>query len=158
MLSPLPSGNKKKSRRYRRQLDANINRFEECSVQTDARVVIIGGGIAGCSLAYHLTRYGWKDIVLVDKGELTSGATCHAAGIVTVFHTSPSLMRMRKYSMDLYKRLQADGGDQVGWRTVGSLRIASTPEHFQFLKRQVSQGKAIGLDLEIISPQEALRL
>lgn len=127
-------------------------------MQTEARVVIIGGGIAGCSLAYHLTQYGWKDIVLVDKGELTSGATWHAAGIVTVFHTSPSLMRMRKYSMDLYKRLQADGGEQVGWRTVGSLRIASTPEHFQFLQRQVSQGKAIGLDLEIISPQEALRL
>ncbi|HEX9076850.1 MAG TPA: FAD-binding oxidoreductase, partial [Anaerolineae bacterium] len=56
-------------------------------MQTEARVVIIGGGIAGCSLAYHLTRYGWKDIVLVDKGELTSGATWHAAGIVTVFHT-----------------------------------------------------------------------
>ena len=123
-----------------------------------ARVVIVGGGIAGCSLAYHLTEMGWTDIVLLDKGELTSGATWHAAGIVTLFHTSPSLMRMRKYSMDLYKKLQADGGEQVGWRTVGSLRVASTPEHFQFLKRQVSQGKAIGLDLEIISPDEAVRL
>ncbi len=122
-----------------------------------ARVVIIGGGIAGCSLAYHLTQYGWNDIVLVDKGELTSGSTWHAAGIVTVFHTSPSLMRMRKYSIDLYKKLQADGGDQVGWRTVGSLRVASTPDHFKFLQRQVSQGKAIGLDLEIISPEEALK-
>ncbi|MBI4791106.1 MAG: FAD-dependent oxidoreductase, partial [Chloroflexi bacterium] len=127
-------------------------------MQDQARIVIIGGGIAGCSLAYHLTQYGWNDIVLVDKGQLTSGATWHAAGIVTVFHTSPSLMRMRKYSMDLYKRLQADGGEQVGWRTVGSLRIASTPDHFKFLQRQVSQGKAIGLDLEIISPEEALHL
>ncbi len=123
-----------------------------------ARVVIIGGGIAGCSLAYHLTEMGWTDIVLVDKGELTSGATWHAAGIVTVFHTSPSLMRMRKYSMDLYKKLQADGGEQIGWRTTGSLRVASTPEHFLFLKRQVSQGKAIGLDLEIISPAAAQKL
>lgn len=123
-----------------------------------ARVVIIGGGIAGCSLAYHLTEMGWTDIVLLDKGQLTSGATWHAAGIVTVFHTSPSLMRMRKYSMDLYKKLQADGGEQVGWRTTGSLRVASTPEHYQFLKRQVSQGRAIGLDLEIISPDEAKRL
>ncbi len=127
-------------------------------MQDQARVVIIGGGIAGCSIAYHLTQMGWFDVVLVDKGELTSGSTWHAAGIVTVFHTSPSLMRMRKYSMDLYKRLQADGGEQVGWRTVGSLRIASTPDHFRFLQRQVSQGKAIGLDLEIISPEEALRL
>ncbi|MBI5035014.1 MAG: FAD-dependent oxidoreductase [Chloroflexi bacterium] len=123
-----------------------------------ARVVIIGGGIAGCSLAYHLTQLGWTDIALVDKGQLTSGSTWHAAGIVTVFHTSPSLMRMRKYSMDLYKKLQADGGEQVGWRTTGSLRVASTPEHYQFLKRQVSQGRAIGLDLEIISPEEAKRL
>ncbi|MCL5952765.1 MAG: FAD-binding oxidoreductase, partial [Chloroflexi bacterium] len=127
-------------------------------MQNQARIVIIGGGIAGCSLAYHLTQMGWTDIALVDKGELTSGSTWHAAGIVTVFHTAPSLMRMRKYSMDLYKRLQADGGEQVGWRTVGSLRIASTPDHFKFLQRQVSQGKAIGLDLEIISPEEALRL
>ncbi len=128
-------------------------------MKTQARVVVIGGGIAGCSLAYHLTNvYGWNDIVLVDKGELTSGATWHAAGIVTVFHTSPSLMRMRKYSMDLYKKLQADGGEQVGWRTVGSLRVASTPDHFKFLQRQVSQGKAIGLDLEVISPEQALKL
>jgi 4-methylaminobutanoate oxidase (formaldehyde-forming) len=127
-------------------------------MKDQARVIIIGGGITGCSLAYHLTQYGWNDIVLVEKGELTSGATWHAAGIVTVFHTSPSLMRMRKYSMDLYKRLQADGGEQVGWRTVGSLRVASTPDHFKFLQRQVSQGKAIGLDLEIISPEEAVHL
>lgn len=128
-------------------------------MKTSARVVIIGGGIAGCSLAYHLTNvHGWSDIVLLDKGQLTSGSTWHAAGIVTVFHTSPSLMRMRKYSMDLYKKLQADGGDQVGWRTVGSLRVASTPDHFKFLQRQVSQGKAIGLDLAIISPEDSLRL
>lgn len=128
-------------------------------MKTSARVVIIGGGIAGCSLAYHLTHvHGWSDIVLLDKGQLTSGSTWHAAGIVTVFHTSPSLMRMRKYSMDLYKKLQADGGDQVGWRTVGSLRVASTPDHFKFLQRQVSQGKAIGLDLAIISPEDSLRL
>ncbi|HEX7588754.1 MAG TPA: FAD-dependent oxidoreductase [Anaerolineae bacterium] len=127
-------------------------------MKTAARVVIIGGGIAGCSLAYQLAELNWTDVVLVDKGELTSGATWHAAGIVTVFHTSPSLMRMRKYSMDLYKKLQADGGDQVGWRTTGSLRVASTPEHYQFLKRQVSQGKAIGLDLEIISPAETKKL
>ena len=126
-------------------------------MKSSARVVIIGGGIAGCSIAYHLTQAGWNDIVLLDKGELTSGTTWHAAGIVTVFHTSPTLMRMRKYSMDLYKKLQADGGEQVGWRTVGSLRVASTPDHFKFLQRQVSQGKAIGLDLEIISPDESLK-
>jgi len=75
-----------------------------------ARVVIIGGGIAGCSVAYHLARKGWTDVVLVDKGELTSGSTWHAAGMVTHFHTSPTLMRMRKYSIELYRQLQAEPG------------------------------------------------
>src|SRR5512142_2444805 len=153
-----PVGRLSRSPPWHRLNSTVYHSFPGGLVQAQARVVIIGGGIAGCSLAYHLSQYGWKDIILVDKGELTSGSTWHAAGIVTMFHTSPSLMRMRKYSMDLYKRLQADGGDQVGWRTVGSLRVASTPDHFKFLQRQVSQGKAIGLDLEIISPEEALRL
>ena len=69
-----------------------------------ASVVIVGGGIAGCSIAFHLAERGWTDVVLVDKGELTSGSTWHAAGMVTHFHTSPLLMRMRRYSIGLYRR------------------------------------------------------
>ena len=76
-------------------------------MREQARVVIVGGGIAGCSVAYHLAHKGWTDVVLVDKGELTSGSTWHAAGMVTHFHTSPTLMRMRQYSIGLYRRLQA---------------------------------------------------
>ncbi len=120
--------------------------------------MIIGGGIAGCSIAYHLARLGWTDVILLDKGELTSGSTWHAAGVVTHFHTSPALMHMRKYSIALYRRLQAEAGRHIGWNEVGSLRVASSPDQFKFLQRQVGMAKAIGLDVEIISPGEALRI
>ncbi|MGH2592615.1 MAG: GcvT family protein [Anaerolineae bacterium] len=127
-------------------------------MRDQARAVIIGGGIAGCSIAYHLARLGWTDVVLLDQGELTSGSTWHAAGVVTHFHTSPSLMRMRKVSIDLYRQLQVDAGRHIGWNEVGSLRVASSPDQFKFLQRQVGMAQAIGLDVEIISPVEALRI
>lgn len=120
---------------------------------TRARVVVIGGGITGTSIAYHLTELGVREVVLVDKGELTSGSTWHAAGMVTHFHTSPTLMRMRKYSIDLYRAIDNGTGN---WHEVGSLRVASSPDQFLFLKRQVGMAKAIGLDVEIISPQAAM--
>jgi len=120
--------------------------------------VIIGGGIAGCSVAYHLARAGWTDIALLDKGELTSGSTWHAAGLVTQFHTSPTLMRLRIYSVNLYRQLNAETGGTAGWHQVGSLRVASSQDHFKFLQRQISQARALGMDVEIISPTEALRI
>jgi 4-methylaminobutanoate oxidase (formaldehyde-forming) len=83
-------------------------------MQNQARVVIIGGGITGCSIAYHLANLGWTEVMLVDKGELTSGSTWHAAGLVTQFHTSPTLMRLRIYSVNLYRQLQAETGPSVG--------------------------------------------
>lgn len=120
-----------------------------------ARVVVIGGGIAGTSIAYHLTQLGVRDVVLLDKGELTSGSTWHAAGMLTHFHTSPTLMRMRKYSIDLYRGMDEGAGN---WHEVGSLRVASSPDQFLFLKRQVGLAKAIGLSVEIISPRESLEI
>ena len=123
-----------------------------------ARVVIVGGGIAGCSIAYHLARRGWTDVVLLDKGELTSGTTWHAAGLVTHFHTSPTIMRMRKYSIELYRSLQAEPGSVQHWREVGSLRVASSPEQLAFLRRQVGMARAIGLDVGVVAPAEALRI
>jgi len=125
---------------------------------THTQIVIIGGGIAGCSIAYHLAQLGQTDVVLLDKGELTSGSTWHAAGLLTHFHTSPALMRMRKYSIDLYRQLQIEAGHPIGWNEVGSLRLASSPDQFKFLQRQVGMAKAIGLNDGIISPAEALRL
>ncbi|MGH7322974.1 MAG: FAD-dependent oxidoreductase [Candidatus Rokuibacteriota bacterium] len=122
------------------------------------RVVIIGGGIAGCSIAYHLARKGWSDVVLLDKGELTSGSTWHAAGLVTHFHTSPTLMRMRQRSLELYRSLQAEPDAARHWREVGSLRVASSHDQLKFLQRQVSMAKAIGLDIGIISASDAVRI
>jgi glycine cleavage system aminomethyltransferase T/glycine/D-amino acid oxidase-like deaminating enzyme len=116
-----------------------------------ARAVIIGGGITGCSVAHHLARAGWGDIVLLDKGPLTSGSTCHAAGLVTQFNPSPTMMRFRRYSIDLYRELGV-------FETVGSVRIASSPESLAELERGVSRARAIGLDVELASPAETLRL
>ena len=139
-------------------------------MKDQARVVIIGGGLAGCSIAYHLAEMGWTDVILVDKGELTSGSTFHAAGLVTQFHTSPTLMKMRLYSADLYRRLQAEHGDAVGWMEVGSLRLVSSAARLKQLQRGVSQANAIaveigirtpessGSELGILSPAEALRI
>ena len=123
-----------------------------------ARVVIVGGGIAGCSIAYHLAERGWTDVALLDKGELTSGSTWHAAGMVTHFHTSPTLMRMRQYSIALYRRLQGEPGAAQHWHEVGSLRVASSADQMRFLERQVGMARAIGLDVDTVSPAEARRL
>ena len=116
-----------------------------------ARVVVIGGGITGCSVLYHLAKSGWTDVALVEKGELTSGATCHAAGMLTQFNTSPTIMRMRQYSAGLYQELNA-------YSQVGSVNIASSPEMLKTMRRNVSRAKGIGLNVEIISPKEALEL
>lgn len=120
-------------------------------MKSQARAVVIGGGITGCSVLYHLAKSGWTDAVLVEKGELTSGATCHAAGMLTQFNTSPTIMRMRKYSTELYQGLKA-------YSRVGSVNMASSPEMLKTLQRNVSRARGIGLNVEIISPREALDL
>jgi glycine cleavage system aminomethyltransferase T/glycine/D-amino acid oxidase-like deaminating enzyme len=116
-----------------------------------ARAVIVGGGITGCSVAYHLAKAGWRDIVLVEKGELTSGSTCHAAGLVTQFNPSRTMMRFRSYSIELYRELGV-------FETVGGLRIASSKEQLMELQRTASRVRGIGLDVDLVSPAEAVRL
>jgi 4-methylaminobutanoate oxidase (formaldehyde-forming) len=122
-----------------------------------ARIVIVGGGITGVSIAYHLALKGETDVILVEKDELTSGSTCHAAGLVTQFHTNMPVMRMRLYSVDLYSRLMAEHGAECGWHGTGSLRLATGDDQYMALKRAVSAAKGIGLELDILSPEEAHR-
>ena len=95
-------------------------------MKTHAQAVIIGGGVAGCSIAYHLTLLGWRDVVLVEKGELTSGSTFHSAGLVGQLRSSASLTRMMVYSADLYGRLKDETGHDPSFHQVGSLRLASS--------------------------------
>src|SRR2546421_5859206 len=116
-----------------------------------ARAVVIGGGITGASVAYHLAEAGWRDTVLLEKAELTSGSTCHAAGLVTQFNPSPTMMRFRRYSIELYRRLGI-------FETVGSLRFASSREQLLEQQRGVSRARAIGLDVDVVSPEQAAQL
>ncbi len=122
------------------------------------QVVIIGGGIFGASVAYHLTRFGCNDIMLLDKGELTSGTTFHSVGLGSQFRTSPSLMKVMNYSIKLFNQLKQEVGDTLGWHTVGSLRLASSRARFKALHREVSRARAIGIEAEIISETEALQI
>ncbi len=125
---------------------------------SSARAVIIGGGVGGCSIAYHLTQLGWKDVVVLERSELTSGSTFHSAGLVGQLRTSANLTRMIRYSTDLYRRLKDETGVDPGWREVGSLRLASSPERLEELKRLVAVSRSFGLPLELISPKEAQAL
>ena len=121
-----------------------------------ARVVIIGGGVAGTSIAYHLTRLGWTDVLLVDRGELTSGSTFHSAGLVAQLRNSVSHTRMMMYGAELYPTLAQETGVDPGWHQVGTLHLASSPYRMEALARQAGWAKSFGLPLEIVSTEEAL--
>jgi 4-methylaminobutanoate oxidase (formaldehyde-forming) len=123
-----------------------------------ARAVIIGGGIIGCSTAYHLAALGWKDIVLVERGKLTSGSTWHAAGLVGQLRTSANITQLLKYSVELYDRLEKETGLATGWKMNGGLRLACNAERMTEIKRQATTAHSFGLEMELLTPREALKL
>ena len=128
------------------------------AVPQQARCVIIGGGVGGAAIAYHLTLLGWTDVVLLDRSELTSGSTFHSAGLVGQLRSSPTLTRMMVDSVATYRGLAAETGVDPGWREVGSLRLASSDERMEELRRQAGWAKAYGLPMELVSAEEAQRL
>jgi 4-methylaminobutanoate oxidase (formaldehyde-forming) len=120
-----------------------------------ARAVVIGGGVGGCSIAYWLTRLGWSDVVLVERAQLTSGSTFHSAGLVGQLRGSQPLTRMMMNSVELYRELSGEVDLETGWHEVGSLRLASSAERMEELRRQAAWAETFGLPMELISPAAA---
>ncbi len=123
-----------------------------------AQVVIVGGGIVGCSIAYHLTRMGCTDVVIVEKGQLTSGSTWHAAGLVGQLRAERNVTRMLQYSVALYGRLEEETGLATGWKQTGCLHLAKTAARLMELKKGASVARSFGLDMHLITPAEAKEL
>ncbi|WP_323785464.1 FAD-dependent oxidoreductase [Thalassovita sp.] len=123
-----------------------------------ARVVIIGGGISGCSVAYHLAELGWTDIVLLERKQLTSGTTWHAAGLVGQLRASQNMTRLAKYSADLYTRLEAETGLATGFRQCGSITVALTEERKEEILRQAAMARAFDVEVNELSPDEVKAL
>ena len=120
-----------------------------------ARCVIIGGGVGGASIAYHLAKLGYRDVVLVDRAELTSGSTFHSAGLVGQLRGSVSLTKMMMHSVEVYRGLATESELDPGWVECGGIRLASSPERMEELRRQAGWAKTFGLPLELISAEEA---
>ncbi|MDG1351596.1 MAG: FAD-dependent oxidoreductase [Sulfitobacter sp.] len=121
-----------------------------------ARVVIIGGGVIGCSVAYHLTKLGWKDVVLLERKQLTSGTTWHAAGLIAQLRASKNMTKLAKYSQELYGSLEEETGVATGFKRCGSITVALTAERREEIFRQAAMARAFGVDVEEISPKEVL--
>jgi glycine cleavage system T protein len=119
-----------------------------------ARVVIIGGGVVGCSVAYHLTKKGWKDVVLLERKQLTSGTTWHAAGLIAQLRATANMTKLAKYSQELYGDLEAETGVATGFKRCGSITVALTEERKEEIFRQAAMARAFGVEVEEISPAE----
>ncbi|MEK6205810.1 MAG: FAD-dependent oxidoreductase, partial [Amylibacter sp.] len=119
-----------------------------------AKVVVIGGGVVGCSILYHLAKFGWKDVVLLERDELTSGSSWHAAGQIHTISSDPNISRLQSYTIDLYKEIEELSGHSVGLHITGGFYLASTPEWYDYLKRERSKARYMGLNQEFISPAE----
>lgn len=125
------------------------------TLPSQAQIVIVGGGIAGCSVAYHLAKMGCTDVLLLEQGKLTSGTTWHAAGLVGQMRPNRNMTRMSRYGIELYSSLEAETGLATGWKQCGSVNVARTPERMKVLRRQVALAHSFGVECHEISAREA---
>ncbi len=128
------------------------------TLPTHAAVVVIGGGIIGCSTAYHLAKDHKADVILLEQGQLTSGSTWHAAGLVGQLRSSASITRVLKYSVDLYKNLEAETGLATGWKMTGCLRLATNPDRWTEYKRLATTARSFGMEMHLLSPAEVKKM
>ena len=128
------------------------------AIPSKARAVIIGGGVSGCSVAYHLAKAGWRDIVLLERKRLTSGTTWHAAGLIGQLRANQNMTRLAKYSAELYRRLEAETGVATGMKTVGSMTVALTEDRMQEILRQATIADIFGVEVHRITPEEVKAL
>lgn len=127
----------------------------ETNFPTHAQVVIVGGGIAGVSAAYHLAKSGCRDVVLLEQGTLTCGTTWHAAGLVGQMRPTRNMTRMSRYGIELYSSLEAETGLATGWKQCGSLNVAASADRMTLFRRQMARARSFGVEFEFISPREA---
>ncbi len=127
-------------------------------MKTHARVVVIGGGVVGCSVLYHLTKLGWTDVMLVERSELTSGSTWHAAGGFHTLNADTNMAALQGYTIRLYRELEELTGMSCGLHHVGGITLADSPERLDFLKAERAKHRYMGLETELIGPEEIRKL
>ena len=116
-----------------------------------SKVVVIGGGVAGCSVAYHLAKFGWKDTILLERDQLTSGTTWHAAGLVGQLGATATITKLRKYSLNLYKELEKKTELSTGLKQNGAITVASSKERLQELLRQATSAQLFNVNVEVLN-------
>jgi dimethylglycine dehydrogenase len=125
-------------------------------MKSHARVVVIGGGVVGVSTLYHLAKKGWSDVVLVERKELTSGSTWHAAGLLPLFNMSYSVGQIHKYSVKFYQELQEETGMDVGFRNVSNIRLACNQDRMDEFRQYAGVASTIGVQVDFLTPEQVL--
>ncbi|MEQ1616208.1 MAG: FAD-binding oxidoreductase, partial [Hyphomicrobiaceae bacterium] len=127
-------------------------------MRTHAKVVVIGGGVVGASVLYHLTKKGWKDVILIERLELTSGSTWHAAGGMHTINGDPNVAKLQQYTINLYKEIEEISGQSCGLHMTEGLMLAATKERWEWLQNMYSKGRYMGMRIELVSLDEAERI